>query len=126
MLPKLQAIEAGVSPGLFDGLDEEQARFLHATALAALKRALGFAEKPDQSTGWTSDDPVILQAQGKSSRMVTRLITSYAERNDELRRVLERSSTFLDVGSGTGWISMSMATPTAAPLASTKSFVEVL
>lgn len=109
VLPKLEAIEAAIAPGLLDGLDEEQARFLHATAIAALKRALDFAERPDRSAGWTSDDPVILQAQGKSSRMVTRLITNFARRNEELRSILERGSTFLDVGSGAGWISLSMA-----------------
>ena len=67
------------------GDDHQQAivSFLHATTIAALKRALAFVENPDHPTGWTSDDPIILQVQGKSSRMVTRLITSFADRNED-------------------------------------------
>jgi SAM-dependent methyltransferase len=106
---KLSAVQAAIDPALFDGLSGEEARFLHATVLANLRRVVSLVEAPDQPARWATDDPVILQAQGKSSRIVTRLITEFAGRESSLSERLNQISRFLDVGSGAGWISISMA-----------------
>lgn len=106
---KLDAVQRAVNPTLLENISNEEARFLFATVRANLRRALELVEAPDQPACWDFEDPVILQQQGKSSRIVTRIITDFALRTPSLAEKLRGPSRFLDVGSGTGWISISMA-----------------
>jgi ubiquinone/menaquinone biosynthesis C-methylase UbiE len=106
---KLTAVQQAIDPHLLNDIGEEDARFLHLTVRANLRRALDLVEAQDNAARWEFDDPTILQAQGKSSRIITRLISSFAERTQVLSDRLDRSARFLDVGSGTGWISITMA-----------------
>lgn len=105
----LEAVKDAIDPALLEGITAEEARFLHAIVRASLRRALELAESPDRPPRWGFDDEVILQTQGKSSRIVTRMIADYASRNPELGQRLDAPARFLDVGSGAGWISISMA-----------------
>jgi SAM-dependent methyltransferase len=66
-------------------------------------------ESPDQFPAWTTDDPIIMQTQGKASRIATKLITEFAQKEATLSQLLSAPNKFLDVGSGAGWISLSMA-----------------
>lgn len=109
VLGKLHAVQEAYSPALLDDLAPEEANFLRALVLANLRRVTAFAEAPDTQAQWVTDDPVILQTQGQASRLVTRLISAHAENDPSLAERLTGSHRFLDVGSGTGWISLSMA-----------------
>jgi len=106
---KLDAVHQAIAPGLLNDISADEFRFLHATVRANLRRALDLVESPHKPVGWSFSDPVILQAQGRASRLCTRLINGYAERNPSLHKCLEGPGRFLDVGSGAGWISMSLA-----------------
>jgi len=55
------------------------------------------------------DDPGILETQGRSSRLVARLLTDYSKRQPEFATLLSDGAKFLDVGSGVGWISLTIA-----------------
>lgn len=106
---KYAAVQRAIAPDLFDGIAQEEAVALRATISARLRQALKLVEAPDQPPVWNHDDPVVLQTQGRSSRVVTRLISEFAEKEKALSGLLEGAAHFLDVGCGTGWISISMA-----------------
>jgi 2-polyprenyl-3-methyl-5-hydroxy-6-metoxy-1,4-benzoquinol methylase len=106
---KLIAVQEAVEPSLMNDIGEEDAQFLHLTVRANLRRALELVEAEENAANWGFDDPTILQAQGKSSRVITRLISGFAERTPTLSDRLDQNARFLDVGSGTGWISITMA-----------------
>jgi len=106
---KLDAVHQAIDPKMLHDISGDEFRFLRATVRANLRRALDLVESPQKPPGWSFNDPVIMQAQGRASRLCTRLINSYAERNSALLECLESPGRFLDVGSGAGWISMSLA-----------------
>jgi SAM-dependent methyltransferase len=109
VLKKLNAVEQAYAPGFLDGQTEEELQFVYATIRANLNRAKSFVDAPDSGAGWAFDDPVILQTQGKGSRLVTKLISDFAAKNHDLKSLLLGKSEFLDIGCGAGWISISMA-----------------
>jgi SAM-dependent methyltransferase len=106
---KLVAVQKAVDPGLLDDIGDEEALILHATVRANLRRVLELVEAPERPASWGFDDPVILQTQGKSSRRITELVSDFAARTPALSERLNGNARFLDVGSGTGWISITMA-----------------
>ena len=110
LLEKLEAVRAHHEPDLLDGLSEQEMDALHGFVRASLRQMLHLVELPgDGADGWTYTDPGILQAQGRSSRLVTRLVSNRAKQDPALRQILSNGAKFLDVGSGVGWISISMA-----------------
>jgi len=96
-------------PLFFDDLRTEELTFLGATALGNLRRLTDLVEQPATAGQWNYTDPTVLEAQGQSSRAVTRFLTRHAQQDQDLFDILERGEPFLDVGSGVGWISISMA-----------------
>ena len=106
---KFKAVQRAIDPMLFDGVTQDEAQALRATILARARRAFEVVETPDQLPTWATDDPIVLQTQGKSSRIVTRLISDFAGQEESLTKQLSAPGRFLDVGSGAGWISISMA-----------------
>ena len=110
LLSKLDAVRAQHEPDLITGLSADELDTIYASVRASLRQMVHLVElTDDRAEGWTYSDPGILQAQGRSSRLVTRLLTDYASKDRELARTLSGRSAFLDVGSGVGWISLSMA-----------------
>ena len=98
-----------VGPDFFEGVSQEQASFLGATAFGNLSRILELVASPDKPGNWDYTDPTVLDAQGKSSRAVTRFLSAHAQEDEDFRSILESGEHFLDVGSGVGWISITMA-----------------
>ena len=107
---KLDAVVDAFEPDLLDGLTEDELDALYGFVRAAMRQMLHLLELPDDgSSGWSFDDPGILETQGRSSRLVTKLLTDYAAKEPEFEATLSNAARFLDVGSGVGWISLSMA-----------------
>ncbi len=107
---KLDAVVDAFEPDLLDGLTEDELDALYGFVRAAMRQMLHLLELPDDgSSGWSFDDPGILETQGRSSRLVTKLLTEYAAKEPEFEATLSNAPRFLDVGSGVGWISLSMA-----------------
>lgn len=110
LLSKIDNVHSRFEPDLLDGLDEDELDALYGFVRAGLRQVLHLVELPDEGAdGWAYDDPAILESQGRSSRLVTRLISEYAGKNSELGKLFSGGAEFLDVGSGVGWISLSMA-----------------
>jgi SAM-dependent methyltransferase len=65
-----------------------------------LHQANDLLEHPDRAPGWTFTDPVILEGWGRASAMVPPMI---AAAHPDLAEV----SSFLDVGTGVGWLAVS-------------------
>ena len=93
---KYVAVQRAVAPGLLDGITQEEAVSLRATISARFRQALKLVEAPDQPPVWNHDDPVVLQTQGRSSRIATRLISEFAAEEKALSELLEGPSHFLD------------------------------
>lgn len=107
---KLDAVIEEFEPNLLDGLTEEELDALYGFVRATMRQMLHLLELPDDgSSGWSFEDPAILENQGRSSRVVTRLLTEYAAKKPEFGDTLSSGPRFLDVGCGVGWISLSMA-----------------
>ena len=106
---RLKAVQHAAEPSFLQDLTAEELQFLHSTIRANLRRALELTEDPGRYSGWGFEDPLILQAQGKASRVVADLISEFAERTNSLREKLNSNACFLDIGSGVGWISITMA-----------------
>jgi SAM-dependent methyltransferase len=106
---KFRAVRDALDPNLFAGITKDEAEFMLSLTIARLRRSMEIIENPDQFPAWTTDDPVIMQTQGKASRIATRLITEFAQKEASLSQLLSAPNRFLDVGSGAGWISLSMA-----------------
>jgi len=110
LLEKLDGVQAHHEPDLLDGLNRDELDALYGFVRASLRQMLHLVELPgDGAGGWSYTDAGILQAQGRSSRLVTRLLTDFAGAELEFGRTLSKGAEFLDVGSGVGWISLSMA-----------------
>jgi SAM-dependent methyltransferase len=107
---KLETVIDQFEPGLLEDLEQEEIDALYGFVRAAMRQMLHLLELPDDvGAGWCFDDPGILETQGRSSRVVTRLLTNYANREKDFGARLSGGARFLDVGSGVGWISLSMA-----------------
>ncbi len=106
---KLDAVRKALQLDDLDGISRDEMRLLHATVRASLCKALNLVEAQEAPVRWAFDDPDILQAQGKASRVITWLLSKFSERTESFSTRLNREARFLDVGSGVGWISISMA-----------------
>jgi SAM-dependent methyltransferase len=83
--------------------------FTIAFIQTTLRQALDLLERPDRSPGWDYRDPDLLQAQGQLSGVVVRGIGASLTRLPELRNTLQRPGTFLDIGTGVGWLAIEVA-----------------
>lgn len=106
---RVQAV-AAAGLGDLDALSEDELR----TALGAIKafflHAAELVEQPGRPAGWITDNPVILQSQGRASMMVAGLIERIADRLDGLGPALATpEAAFLDIGTGVGWLAVAMA-----------------
>lgn len=79
-------------------------------ARAALLQAIDLVDDPARSGGWTQPDPALLQSMGRQSASIPEAFRA-AER--ELPGLGERlrapGATFLDIGTGAGWLAISTA-----------------
>jgi ribosomal protein L11 methylase PrmA len=61
------------------------------------------------SPGWTYEDPVVLESQGRLSRRIVRAIAKIAADRPEFDLALRQSGAFLDIGTGVGWLAIEAA-----------------
>jgi SAM-dependent methyltransferase len=89
------------------GIDDIEALQPQEKAMAQNMVNLFFAlarellESPQRPAGWTFTDPVVLEGMGRGSSMLPPLIAQAVGESDV--------STFLDVGTGVGWLAISAA-----------------
>jgi precorrin-6B methylase 2 len=104
----LRDVVRAIDPQLLDDPGERDATTL-AFIQTVLRQALDLLERPERSPGWDYRDPVLLQAQGQMSGVVVRGIGATLTRLPELGEALQRPGTFLDIGTGVGWLAIEAA-----------------
>ncbi|MHB2170173.1 SAM-dependent methyltransferase [Alsobacter sp. R-9] len=102
----LDDIASELSPDGLEGLSPAEATIAEAWIRTLLRQAVDLMENPDRSPGWTFDDPVVLDSQGRSSRFAIDRIEAFAERRSSLADTLRSGGKFLDIGTGAGWIAI--------------------
>jgi hypothetical protein len=104
----LQAVLRNLEPGLLDGLDSGQIAAIIGQVTYALQEALDLIREPGRAPGWGYKDPAILQERGRGSRAAARHFANLAKQRRALAGLLENCS-FLDVGTGVGWLAIEAA-----------------
>lgn len=105
----INKVTAAFDEDLLSDITEDEADILHSRIHFVFRQALELIENPDHPATWSFEDPVILQAIGKQSRRHVDLIHGFVDSTPALSDRLSKPGRFLDVGSGTGWISMEVA-----------------
>src|SRR5262249_13399599 len=105
----LEAVLAALDMPPLDDLDAHQAARLCDLAGAILRHALELLDNPARPPGWNHSDPALLEAQGGGSRVVPHLIAAAAATRPGLAALLKQPGTFLDVGTGVGWLAIEAA-----------------
>lgn len=106
--PRLAAVAAAL------GVPDTVTAGEEAAALGAIRaffrQAHDLLEDPARPCGWTYDDPVVLDAQGRASISIADAIAGASARLEGLAGALgAEGGAFLDVGCGVGWLSIAMA-----------------
>ena len=78
--------------------------------VAFLRQSVDVAENPAKAPGWTFTDPDFLQNQGRMSMSVADVVRLVAPGLSDLAARLDGGrASFLDVGTGVGWLAIAMA-----------------
>lgn len=77
---------------------------------AFFRQAHDLLEHPERACGWTYEDPIVLDAQGRTSMTVADAIARAAPTLSDLdARLRAPGARFLDLGSGVSWLSIALA-----------------
>ena len=105
----LQDVVRTIDPGLLDGLSPEQEQAALGLIQTSFRQAADLVENPERAPGWIYDDPVVLESQGQVSRLIVRGIETAAAQRPDIGSRLKQPGTFLDVGTGVGWLAIEAA-----------------
>ena len=105
----LNEIARAVDPQLLENVDTHQQAVVLAHIQTMFHQALDLLENPARAPGWSYTDPDILQSQGQVSRLIVRGIETMAAQRPQISETLRRPGTFLDVGTGVGWLAIEAA-----------------
>jgi NAD(P)-dependent dehydrogenase (short-subunit alcohol dehydrogenase family) len=105
----LQDVTHQIDPELFDNFSPDQQRTALALIQTSFRQAIDLLENPERAPGWNYEDPVILDSQGQVSRLIVRSIETMAAQRPEFGATLKETGTFLDIGTGVGWLAIEAA-----------------
>lgn len=105
----LNDIVEQAQPGLLAGVDAAELTIAQSFISTRFRQSLDLLDNPARPAGWHYDDPAVLDSQGKASRTVVRKIETFAKRRPSLAAALQQPGTFLDIGTGAGWIAIEAA-----------------
>lgn len=96
--------------GATAALDDRGRRMAAAAIRAFFRQAHDLLEDPARAPGWSCQDPLVLESQGRGSAIVADVLLRIAPALDGLdARLRVPGARFLDVGTGAGWIALTMA-----------------
>jgi precorrin-6B methylase 2 len=105
----LQDVVHRVDPTLLDGINPGQAQAALGLIRTSFRQAMDLLENPERAPGWIYEDPVVLDAQGQVSRLIVRGIAAVGAQRADLASRLQQPGTFLDIGTGVGWLAIEAA-----------------
>ena len=106
---RLDAVGAALGLDL-TSLSAEQCQIALGAVRAFFRQAAELMDAPDRQPGWLSDDPTLLQSQGRASMMVAPLLAGLAlDLGDLSARLGAPGARLLDLGTGTGWLAIALA-----------------
>lgn len=97
----------GVPPDVIDGAEPGQLGPILGLAGALFRQAQDLMGDPGRAPGWSYEDPVVLQSQGRASMFIAPIIAGLAPTLGGLDERL-CGGAFLEVGTGVGWLSVAM------------------
>lgn len=106
---KIERVVRALGPEVGQGLDPRQAEMLRGAVRSLLRQALDLVENPTREATSISDDPVVLQAQGRAYRAVVPVIAKFIAEDAALAERLNGAARFLDVGCGVGRVALDVA-----------------
>ncbi|HEX4335401.1 MAG TPA: class I SAM-dependent methyltransferase [Polyangiaceae bacterium] len=78
---------------------------------AFLRQAADVVDNPTRAPGWAFTEPEFLQNQGRMSMPIAHVVAAIAPSLGDLAARLDGGkATFLDIGTGVGWLAIAMAT----------------
>jgi SAM-dependent methyltransferase len=104
----LQEVLHAIDPQLADCLGN-RAEYAMPLIETAFRQSADLLHNPERVPGWRHQDPAILQSQGQVSRLIVHSIDELAAQRHEFRAILQGTGTFLDVGTGAGWLALEAA-----------------
>ncbi len=105
----LRRVTAHIDPEGLAGLDAAQEAILLNYIRTFFRQALDLLENPSRPSGWTYEDPLILQTIGQASRLAVERMDMLRGEYPAIARVLSAPGAFLDVGAGVGWLAIQAA-----------------
>lgn len=100
----------GLTPSELASSDVAQSRAVIGLIRSFFRQAADLVENPGRPSAWTYDDPVVLESQGRASMALAAIIQQAAGSLGDLApRLQGPNATFLDVGTGVGWLAVAMA-----------------
>ena len=107
--PLLREAVRALDPRWLEHRDANQGAAALALIQTVLRQSLDTLENPERPSGWSYEDPQVLQTQGQLSRIVVRGIAALASARAELAAMLREPGVLLDVGTGVGWLAIEAA-----------------
>jgi SAM-dependent methyltransferase len=105
----LHDVIRGIDSTLLDGVSPEQEAIALAVIRSGYHYTIDLLDKPGRAPGWLHEDEEILQTIGKQSRRLAHQINTFAGRNPEFHQTLTSPGSFLDIGTGVGWLAIEAA-----------------
>ena len=105
----LNQIVAEVNRSGLEEMGPADATLLYSRIVTTLRQSLDLLENPGRPMGWHFRDPAIIDSQGKASRTIVSKIESLAGQRSSLEATLRHPGSFLDIGTGAGWIAIEAA-----------------
>ena len=100
----------GITADELASVTADQRRAVTGMIRSFFWQAADLIDHPDRPPGWSYEDPVILQSQGRGSMGLVPIIQRIAADLGDLgTRLSQPGAAFLDVGTGVGWLAVGMA-----------------
>lgn len=105
----LARVVKNIDPEEMSGLDEEQEAIIANYIRSFFRQALDLLENPARHSGWTYEDPLILQTIGQASRLAVERMDMLKSDYPAVARAVGEPGAFLDIGAGVGWLAIQAA-----------------
>ncbi len=111
--PRVRALLVEIAgqeaPDILEDMAPAQEQMVLSFIDAFFRQALDLLEKPARPPGWHYEDAAILEAQGRASKVIVQVIGDLARNRPALASAIGPGGSFLDIGTGTGWLAIEAA-----------------